>query len=179
VTIKAKDYQSFKNEYFKKVDEAKSVQQGAPKIKPEVVELQKYNVDGKTYIVDGKHVILDSTAHEKEVAKLLSVKLGKKVNIVPRVVSPQGVSTPDYLIGGKRYDLKEPTGSGKNVLYNMVHKKKSQANNFVFDISQCPLDYGTIKKQVEELYTSKYTSFIDEVIVIKNGKLLDKFRRAK
>lgn len=179
VEIKAKDYQSFKNEYFKKVDEAKRVRQNVPKIKPEVVELQKYNVDGTTYIVDGKHVILDSTAHEKEVAKLLSAKLGKRVNIVPRVVSPQGVSTPDYLIGGKRYDLKEPEGSGKNVLYNMVHKKKSQANNFVFDISKCPLDYNAIKKQVGELYSSKYTSFVEEIIIIKDGRMLDKFRRAK
>ena len=179
VTIKAKDYQSFKKEYFKKVDEANSVQQGAPKIKPEVVELEKYNVDGTTYIVDGKHVILDSTAHEREIAELLSEKLEKKVNLVPRIVSPQGISTPDYLIGGKKYDLKEPTGSGKNLLYNMVHKKKSQANNFVFDISKCPLDYDTIKKQVDEIYTSKYTSFVEEIIVIKDGRILDKFRRQK
>ena len=102
---------------------------------------------------------------------MIGKSLGKQVHMVPRVVFPQGVSTPDYIIGDAKYDLKEPTGSGKNVLYNMVHKKKSQADNFIFDISNCPLDDAAIDKQVKELYSSAHTSFINEIIIIKDGEV--------
>lgn len=174
--IEAKNYEDFKKKYNKATER---VRENVQKKKGEVALLDKYTVDGITYTVDGKHVVLDNTEHEREVAKLISEEIGEKVSLVPRVVFPQGVSTPDYIIGDKKYDLKEPIGSGKNVLYNMVHKKKSQANNFIFDISKCPLDYETINKQIEELYSSKHTSFIDEIIVIQDGKIKKKFSKQK
>ena len=174
--IEAKNYEDFQKKY-KQASER--VRRNVQKIKADVVYLNEYTVGGNTYKVDGKYVVLDNTEHEKEVATLLSRELNKQVKMVPRVVLPKGVSTPDYMIGDGKYDLKEPTGSGKNVLYNMVHKKKNQANNFVFDISNCPLDYDTIKKQVDELYSSAHTSFIDEIIIIKGGKVLEKYNRQK
>lgn len=176
VIIEVKDYDSFKKDYIKA---SERVRENVQKIKADVVYLNEYTVGGNTYKVDGKYVVLDNTEHEKEVAALLSRELNKQVKMVPRVVLPKGVSTPDYMIGDGKYDLKEPTGSGKNVLYNMVHKKKNQANNFVFDISNCPLDYETIKKQVGELYSSAHTAFIDEIIIIKDGKVLEKYSRKK
>lgn len=173
---KTKDFEDFQKKYMKASEQ---VRDDVQKIKADVVDLDEYTVGENTYKVDGKHVVLDNTEHEKEVAALLSTELKKQVKMVPRVVFPKGVSTPDYLISNEKYDLKEPTGSGKNVLYNMVHKKKNQANNFVFDISNCPLDYETIKKQVDELYSSANTAFIDEVIIIKDGKIMKKYKRQK
>lgn len=155
------------------------VSSGSYKISDNVKVLNEYKVDGITYKVDGKHVLSDSTEHEKEVAELVGNYLGEKVSIVPRIVHPPKISTPDYIIGGKKYDLKEPIGSGKNVLYNMVHGKKNQANNFIFDISKCPLDYDTIIEQVKGLYSSSNTAFIDEIIIIKNGEIKKKFNREK
>ena len=174
--VKAKDFADFQNKYLKASEQ---VRDDVQKKKADVVDLNEYTVGENTYKVDGKHVVLDNTEHEKEVAALLSTELKKQVKMVPRVVFPKGVSTPDYLISNEKYDLKEPTGSGKNVLYNMVHKKKNQANNFVFDISNCPLDYETIKKQVDGLYSSANTAFIDEVIIIKDGKIMKKYKRQK
>lgn len=136
-----------------------------------VTDLTEYTINGVTYKVDGKHVIMDNTDHEKEIAKLVSKKLGKNVEMVPRVVFPQGVSTPDYIIDGEKYDLKDPTGSGKNVLYNMVNKKKKQADNFIFDVSKCPLDGNAVNEQVEGIYSSTHTSFVNDIIVIKDGKI--------
>ena len=173
---KTKDFEDFQKKYLKASEQ---VRDDVQKIKADVVDLNEYTVGENTYKVDGKHVVLDNTEHEKEVAALLSTELKKQVKMVPRVVFPKGVSTPDYLISNEKYDLKEPTGSGKNVLYNMVHKKKNQANNFVFDISNCPLDYETIKKQVDELYSSANTAFIDEIIIIKDGKIMKKYKRQK
>ena len=155
------------------------VSSGSYKISDNVKVLNEYKVDGVTYKVDGRHVLSDSTEHEKEVAELVGNYLGEKVSIVPRIVHPPKISTPDYIIGGKKYDLKEPIGSGKNVLYNMVHGKKNQANNFIFDISKCPLDYDTIIEQVEGLYSSSRTAFIEEIIIIKNGEIKKKFNREK
>ncbi|MDE7478417.1 MAG: hypothetical protein K2M91_10785, partial [Lachnospiraceae bacterium] len=40
------------------------------------------------------------------------------------VLYPQGIQTPDYLIDGERFDLKSFKSGGKNLIYNMVSKKK-------------------------------------------------------
>lgn len=172
--IEAKNYEDFQKKY-KQASER--VRKNVQKINKSVVDLSEYTANGVTYKVDGKHVLLDNTEKEKEVAQIISKALGKQVQMVPRVVYPQGVSTPDYIIGGEKYDLKEPKGNGKNTFYNMVHKKKSQANNFIFDVSDCPLDDATIDKQINELYSSAHTSFIDEIIVIKDGKVSRKYKR--
>ena len=167
----AKNYQEFKKWY------RECVRVSEQKIKNEVTELQEYTVNGITYKVDGKHVVLDNTEYEKNIAKRISKELDKNVSLVPRVVFPQGVSTPDYIIEEEKYDLKTPVGSGKNVLYNMIHKKKTQADNFVFDISNCPLDYEAIVKQIEDIYSSTHTLFVNEIIVVKDGKVKKKFNR--
>lgn len=186
--IDAKSFKEFKGYYMDATRQmtmnfengtSSRVRSSEQKIKGKTTVLSEYTVNGVTYKVDGKHIVAGSTEREKQVAELLSEEFNKEVLLVPRVVLPQGVSTPDYLIEGKKYDLKEPTGSGKHVLYNMIHKKKSQASNFVFDISNCPLDFSTIIEQVEEIYKSNHTAFVDEVIVIKGDKLLKKFKRGK
>ncbi|MCC2725351.1 hypothetical protein G5A92_05310 [Blautia massiliensis] len=47
----------------------------------------------------------------------------------------------------------------KNVLYNAVKKKKRQAGNFIFDITDCPLKEGEIMEQVNNLFRSTHLSF--------------------
>lgn len=55
VTIKAKDYDSFKKEYFKKVDEANSVRQGTQKMKAEKEYAENERIrKGMKYAVDTK-----------------------------------------------------------------------------------------------------------------------------
>lgn len=75
-------------------------------IKGSVIERQEYTVNGTIYRVDGKHVVLRPTDQEMTVANVLSAKYGKTVEVVPQVMYPQGIQTPDYLIGGERFDLK-------------------------------------------------------------------------
>ena len=172
--IPAKKYKDFKEQYMKATERVRG---NVQKINDIVVNMLEVSIGNVTYKVDGKHVILDNTKNEKEIANIIGKELGKQVQMVPRIVYPQGISTPDYIIDGKKFDLKEPIGSGKNVLYNMVHKKKSQANNFIFDVSKCPLDQDTIIRQAEELYISSHTAFIDEIIIIKDGKVIKKYKR--
>ena len=140
-------------------------------IKGTVIERQEYAINGTTYKVDGRHVILQPTKQEKEVAAILSGEYGKTVEFVPQVLFPQGIQTPDYLIDGERFDLKCLKSTGRNLIYNMVSKKKMQSPNFIFDITNCPLSESEIERQIKDVYASIHTKFIKKIVVMKEGKI--------
>jgi len=143
----------------------------------EVRDLTEYEVNGTVYKVDGKHVVLDYSQYEKEVADILAIKYGREVNMIPRISYPQGISTADYLIDGVRYDLKTIKTEGKNVLNNAIQKKKRQSSNFIFDISECPLSEGDIISQIERIYKSFNTRFVDEIVLLKKENIVRVFKR--
>lgn len=132
---------------------------------------------GQLYKVDGKHVVLDYKEREKQVAELLERKLGGEIYVVPRVIEPKNVSTPDYLFRGEKFDLKELSGSSKNLIYNTISKKRKQAENFVLDISKCPLDSKEINRPIEGIYWSRHTGFVDKIIIVKNDDVVSIFCR--
>lgn len=142
-----------------------------------VSELQEYIIRGTAYRADGKHVILQPTEQEREVAAILSEKYGKRVAYVPQVMYPAGIQTPDYLIDGVKFDLKSPTGKGKNLLYGMLAKKKKQSPNFIFDITDCPLSEEEIKSQINGLYASHHTRFVEKIVVVKNREIIKVYDR--
>lgn len=145
----------------------------------EVVNLDRYQVGNNTYTVDGKSVILDPDAHEIEIANLLECTLGGEIGLVPRVLDPKNVSTPDYMFRGEPLDLKTITGSSKNVIYNALSKKRKQSNNFILDITNCPLDAGDIHRQIEGIYTSNHTGFVKRIMIVKNKKIVKIYERKK
>ena len=53
-----------------------------------------------------------------------------------------------------------------------LSKNKKQANNFIIDISNCSLDIEEIKKQIEYVYWSKHTQFVNKIIVVKENSIL-------
>lgn len=142
-----------------------------------VQDLLAYTVNGVTYTVDGHNVLLDYSSNEKQIAELLERKLGGELFMVPRVNDPQNISTPDYLFRGARFDLKSPEGSGKNTLYDAIAKKSKQADNFIFDLTKCPLSDEEISRQLELIYRSTHTKFVNEIIVVKNGEIVRILRR--
>jgi len=142
------------------------------RIKGAIIEKWEYIVDGTTYMVDGRHVILRPTERERMIAAALSTKYGKTVELVPQVVFPQGIQTPDYLIDGERFDLKSPIGSGKNLLYGMTAKKKEQSHNFIIDITNCPLGMEELEGQAERLYGSWRVGFLEKLVFMKNDEIL-------
>ncbi len=150
---------------------------GAKETKGAVTERQEYTVEGTTYKVDGRHVILRPTEQEREVAAILSGKYGKHIEFVPQVMVPQGVQTPDYLVDGERFDLKSPTGRSKDLLYNVVSKKRKQASSFILDVTDCPLSEDEVIKQAEALYFSRHTRFVDKIVIMKNGEILKVYGR--
>lgn len=145
--------------------------------KYKIRDANTFELDGNTYNVDGKHILMDYTDKEKKVGEFIGKSLGVEVDMLPRVLYPQNISTADYLIQNEKFDLKEPTGSGKNVIYGMVSKKNRQADNFIIDITNCPLSLLEIKKQIEDVYKSSHTKFINRIILIKDYKILGIYKR--
>ena len=136
------------------------------------IHRKEYTVNGISYKVDGKHVKLNPSEREVSIAVLLSEKYGKKVELIPQVMYPQGIQTPDYLIDGERYDLKSPTGRGKNLLYGLIAKKYKQAHNFIIDITNCPLSMEELERQAERLYKSQRTGFLETMVFLKNEEIV-------
>ena len=144
-----------------------------------VIDLQDIVIDEKKYRVDGRYVLLDYSEHEKNVAEIVAKMYGKEVQMIPRVTYPLGVSTPDFKINGKGWDLKTISTDGKNVLYNAIKKKKRQAGSFIFDVTDCPLEEDEIIVQVNNLFRSTHLSFLEEVALYKDEKIIGVYQRNK
>lgn len=144
-----------------------------------VSDLMEYTVDGELYHVDNDKIILNYSGHEKQIAEVIARKAGKQVQMVPKINYPQGIQTPDYLINGARFDLKTPEGNGKNTLYGMVKSKKRQANNFVICADKTPLELNELIRQIEDIYLSKHTAFVDNIVLVKDMEIVKVYKRNK
>lgn len=142
-----------------------------------VVERREYTVNGTTYIVDGKRVRVHLRRNERAIADLLAEKYGKEVELIPQITTPQFIQTPDYLIDGERFDLKSPTGRGKDVFRDAIKKKRKQSPNFIFDISNTPLDFEEIRRQVMGIFTARNTKFVEKIVLFKDGEVLKVYER--
>lgn len=92
--------------------------------------------------------------------------------MLPRINKPDGIQTADYLFRGEYWDLKKITGKGKNTLDSAINKKKSQSNNFIFDISNSEITLEAIDKQLSSIYENKYRKWIDKIIVKQNNNVI-------
>jgi hypothetical protein len=137
-----------------------------------VQDLLSYTVNGVTYTVDGHNVQLCYSQHEKNIAELLERTLGGELFMVPRVNTPQGVRTPDYLFRGEAYDLKTlKPDAGPNTIFNRVKKASGQANRFIIDVTRSGLDDATIAEQIEKLFTRSDTAWLEELFVIRGDAI--------
>lgn len=159
------------------------VEKWYPDAKPNshpVQDLLEYTHEGVTYKVGGTAVQLTYGAHEKEIAELLEREVGGEIYMVPRINIPQGIRTPDYLFHGRKYDLKTLKPSdGKNKIFNRVKNAIGQATCFIIDVTDSSLDDATIDSQIDKIFWSKDTQFVDEVVVIKRNQITKILKRAK
>lgn len=144
-----------------------------------VQDLQEITVNGATYKVDGRNVQLKYSAHEKEIAELLEREVGGEIFMVPKVNSPQSVRTADYRFHGKWYDLKTlKPEAGANTIFNRIKNAKGQADGFLIDVTQTTLDDRTIDSQIDKIFWSQDTQFVDEIIIIRGGEIVKVAKRA-
>jgi len=149
------------------------------KINNYALEEQQYFVDknNNRYKVDGKHVVFNPTAKERKVAELLGRIYGGNIKLLPKVFKPEGIKTPDYLVNGIRFDLKELKGESKNTFYNVLKGKEKQAHNFVIDLDKTKFDASDINEQVKSIYESRHRSWVETLIIIRNDEVIKIYKR--
>lgn len=67
----------------------------------------------------------------------------------------------------------------KNTLYGMVKSKKKQANNFVICADKTALSMDEIEQQIQGIYSSRNTAFVDIIILVKNQEIVKIYKRNK
>ena len=159
-----KPYQSVKKEWLKHSG------------KGSVSDMAYWEHDGIKYRVDGKHVVLDYSQKEKKVAEWLANKFGAKVEMAPRVNLPDKIPSPDYLVNGLKFDLKEITGSGKGTIDQNTRKAKTQAENIIYDVSKSPLTDEDVEKQLADIY-KRGRRGLDIAVIKRNNRLVDIIRK--
>lgn len=130
-----------------------------------VLDRQYFEKDNIKYEVDGKNVVLDYSNIEKEIAEWLEKTFGGEIYMLPRVNNPEGIQTADYLFRGEYWDLKVISGKSKQVLYHAIYKKKTQSNNFIFDVLSSELDINEFQNQIYKLYNRKDMDFLQKIIL--------------
>ena len=133
--------------------------------------------DGNEYYIDNKNVVFKHNKEEIVTAKWLARMLGGTVYLLPSINYPKGIKTADYLFNNEFYDLKNIRGSGKRVVDYIIKPCKGQSNNFIIDISHCPLDIDNIIDQVKRIYITKGREWINVIVIKKGNKLINIFKR--
>lgn len=133
-----------------------------------IIDAKSYVYDGVRYKVDGHNVVLDYSVHEKEIAEWLENTFGGSLRMNPRINYPEGIKTSDYIFRNEKWDLKTIKGNSNQVLYHSIYKKKSQSNNFIFDITNSKLDIEDAIRQIEKIYKRPDTQFVKRIIIKKN-----------
>lgn len=143
------------------------------------LEEQQYFIDENKnkYILDGKNVIMKHTEKEKQVAKILGEIYGGKVKIIPAVLNPQHIKTPDYIIKNMKYDLKEPTGNSKTTIYDLFKHKSKQADNFIIDIHKSKLNRLESIEQTQQLFYSSHRKWINTIILMEDNEIFKILKR--
>lgn len=143
------------------------------------VQKQQYYIDdnGVKYKVDGKYVKLEPSQRETEVARLLGKTYGGNIKIIPKVSEPVSVKTPDYIINGQKFDLKEIEGNSRNTLDGAIKRQKRQANNFIFDITKTEMRENEAIQQIQKIYQSKHREWINTIVLVEGNKVLKIFKR--
>lgn len=159
--------------FFDATNEWKEVTKEKSKI---VKDLKTYKYNGFEFKVDNKHVVLDYSKHEKEVADVIANKYGKEVFMVPRVLYPLGISTPDYLIDGEKWDLKVVNSRGENAFYNALRKNKKQADRFIIELQNF-YDEKWLNRQIDSIAQSSHYKNIKEIMIYVEREIIKAVKR--
>lgn len=155
-----------------------------------VTKNSKYQKAEKLPIIDGEFEFMgekykyiprtnyfDHKPEEIDILNNIAKNYGIKVQLIPKINIPKGISTPDAFFIWRngipeRWDLKRITGSGKNTLLNAVLRKGNQSNKFLYYIKpECSFSNYEIMRQVDDIFRYPHTQFIDEIAVMRGEKI--------
>lgn len=163
------------------VDETEKWKENAKNNQVKIKDATDVVFDGVSHKIDGKNILWNYKPHEKAGGELLSKMTGREVVMQPEVKGKyKNIKWPDYLVGEERWDLKNILqGKTDEVLRNIVHKKKKQADYFIFDITEAPLTEADWIEQAANLFSYFNTTNVECVVLIKNGEIVKVFKKKK
>lgn len=134
--------------------------------------------DGEPYVVDGENVLLQYTPHEKAIAELLERTYGGEMYMMPKITGKyKRISTPDFFYRGERYDLKEIEKPNRDAVYNAIHKKMAQADNFVIDYAKSGMSEEEIVRQSEHIFERRHTEFVKRIMITDGKRIIKVIER--
>lgn len=132
-----------------------------------------FSYNGKEYKIDGNKVVFSPSTEERETAELLANTFGGEIVLMPKVNYPKGIQVPDFIRNNDtKIDRKGITGSGKNVIDSAIKDKREQADHFVIDITNCPLDKKELRSQSEKIMNSKHREWVKQLTIVEKDKVL-------
>ena len=140
-----------------------------------VREMNYFEINGIVYKND--NVKLDFGKREKKCANWFENTFGGEIFLVPRIVKPVGISTPDFLINDERWDLKCVKSNGNRAIDNRIHGTKQQTSNYIIDVTENLLSDKNIINQVRRVYSSPERRWVNKIMVKRNDKLIAIFIR--
>jgi len=83
--------------------------------------------------------------------------------------------TPDFLIGGVAWELKSPTGIGKNNVERQLQAGLKQSHNIVFDARRSKIHISKIRNELNRQF--QLTKSMKRLVLIeKNGTVIELIR---
>ena len=83
--------------------------------------------------------------------------------------------TPDLEINGKTWELKSPKGDGKNTIKNNLHDAREQSVNVIVDLRRIKMSQDKALSRIDYYFKSHRSKIKHLMIILKNGKILEKF----
>lgn len=106
--------------------------------------------------------------YELSAAQLLAHYFKVDVEFIQR----SNYKTPDFLIAGTSWELKSPTGEGKNNIERQLQAGLKQAPNIILDARRSKIHISKIRSELNRQF--RLTKSMKRLVLIeKNGKVIE------
>ena len=111
--------------------------------------------------------------HEYRTVKLL-LDNGYDIELIPPSAI-KGLRMPDIMMQGVAWEMKSPTGNGKNTLKNTIQNASHQSGSIIIDLRRTAVQDGAAVKELEKYF--KLSRRLKRMkIICKDEEILD-FRK--
>lgn len=87
-------------------------------------------------------------------------------------ISRSNYKTPDFMIDGTTWELKSPTGSGKNNIERQLQAGIKQSKNIIFDARKSKIHISKIRNELNRQF--QLTQSMKRLVLIeKNGDVIE------
>ena len=126
-----------------------------------------FTINGKTYNTGDRGVSFSKMSKEWDFAKEWVKANGGRIELVPRVTSPQRVPTPDFILDGMQIDLKQPDGGGRWVISHQANELEGQADRMIIDLSNSELlsRPEELQRQIRYVFNNDKYLWLNQIII--------------